>query len=62
MTYVGYVHEHREHEVEVCSGVEECFSDLIPLPGVITDALRIAADSINCDSFLSVVEPSNLEL
>lgn len=58
-TYVGNVLEHREQEVEVRSWIEEGLTDLVPLPRIISDALSITANSIDCYRFLSLVEPSD---
>jgi hypothetical protein len=58
-TYVGNVLEHREQEVEIRPWIEEGLTDLVPLPRIISDALSITANSINCYRFLPLVEPSD---
>jgi hypothetical protein len=62
VTYVGNVHEHRKHEIEICSGVPERFSHLVPLPRIVSDPLSVTSDSIDSDGFLPIIEPSDLQL
>jgi len=61
-THIRDVHEHGEHKVQVGSRVQEGLSYLIPLPRVVSDTLGIAADTVDCDRLLSIIEPSDLQL
>ena len=61
-TTVGNVLEHGKDEIEICARVRESLLDLVPLPSVVANPLRVDRNPVDRDRLFALVEPSNREL